>query len=78
MAVLKWLHKGPGTALVRWIDLSQKRSEYERSKRTEIDLNESEIDLNESEIDLNECEHFPKANLDRSDHDSKGYSHYLI
>ena len=41
--------------------------------RTEIDLNESEINLNESEIvlnesviDLNQCEHFLKANLDRS------------
>ena len=27
----------------------------------------TEIDLNESEIDLNECEHFLKANLDRTE-----------
>ena len=29
----------------------------------------TEIDLNESEIDLNECEHFLKANWDRSEID---------
>ena len=64
------------------IDLSQKRSECERSEWTEIDLNESEIDLNESEIDLNEseidvneCEYFLKANLDLSEIDLTGRSH---
>ena len=36
---------------------------------SEMDLNESEMDLNESEMDLNECEHFLKANLDRSEID---------
>ena len=38
------------------IDLSPKRSEYERSN----------ANWDGSKIDLNECEHFLKANWDRS------------
>ena len=38
------------------IDLSPKRSEYERSN----------ANWDRSKIDLNECEHFLKANWDRS------------
>ena len=52
------------------IDLNEPEIDLNESEidlnECEIDLNESEIDLNESEIDLNECEHFLKANLDRS------------
>ena len=46
------------------IDLKESKIDLNESG---IDIKESKIDLNESEIDLNECEHFLKANLDRSE-----------
>ena len=72
------------TSELNWseIDLSQKRSECERSnanwdRSKRVDLKESESDLKESESDLNESESEIDLNESESEIDLNECEHFL-